>query len=176
MKKQIIGKGRFIQLVKKRSWEYAERINCTGAVFIVAVTKERKLLLTEQHRLPVGRRVIELPAGIVGDEKAHRKESFVSAAKRELLEETGYDARRIVSLANGPTSAGFGNEMVALVMAKGLRKESKGGGAGAEQITVHEIPLKKVVSWLRLMQRKGRLVDPKIYAGLYFINRSFKSR
>ena len=165
---QVVYEGRFLRLRIKDGWEYVERPNCTGAVIIVAVTDQERLVLTEQFRKPVGKPVIEFPAGLIGD-KGSGKETYAQAARRELLEEAGYDAKRIVPLVSGPTSSGLTAEVVFLVRALGLRKRGGGGGDGSESITVHEVPLADVAQWLRRQARRGKLVDPKVYVGLYFL-------
>ena len=96
--------GKFLALVKEGRWEYVDRIGATGAAIIVAVTDEQKLLLVEQYRIPVHARTIELPAGVIGDQSADRDESHADAAKRELLEETGYSA---ATHRNAHDRAGF---------------------------------------------------------------------
>jgi ADP-ribose pyrophosphatase len=136
-------------------------------VVLVAVTAEGRLLLTEQHREPVGGPVIELPAGLVGDRAGEADEDVLTAARRELVEETGYDARDLRPLAAGPPSAGLSSEVVTFVLAAGLRRVGPGGGDEHEAITVHEVPLGGVLDWLAAHARAGRQVDPKIYAGLY---------
>ncbi len=90
--KQTIRTGKFLALVKEGHWEYVDRIGVTGAAVVVAITDDEKLLLVEQYRIPVHARTIELPAGLVGDEPGGSTESLEDAAKRELLEETGYAA------------------------------------------------------------------------------------
>src|SRR5512140_2573788 len=60
--------GRFLALVREGRWEYAHRVNATGAAIILAVTDDQRLLLVEQYRIPCHARTIELPAGIIGDE------------------------------------------------------------------------------------------------------------
>ena len=50
-----------------------------------------------------------------------------------------------------------------------LRRVSAGGGVATEDIAVHEAPLTEVGEWLEAKAKSGVLVDPKIYAGLYFI-------
>src|SRR3954468_22064076 len=99
--KTVLYSGKFLSLVKEGRWEYADRVSATGAVVIVAVTSEQNLLLVEQYRIPVHQRTIELPAGIVGDEPGKSDESYVEAAKRELLEETGFTAKGIETLTIG---------------------------------------------------------------------------
>src|SRR5579872_255456 len=108
--KSTLHTGKFLALVREGHWEYVERTNATGAALIVAVTDEQKLLLVEQYRIPVHCRTIELPAGIIGDEPGGAHESDADAAKRELLEETGYAAGRIEELTTGPSSSGLTSE------------------------------------------------------------------
>jgi ADP-ribose pyrophosphatase len=168
----ILAEGRFLRLIKCGRWEYADRTNSSGAAVIVAVTDERKLLLIEQHRIPVDRRVIELPAGLAGDLPGSESEALATAARRELLEETGYEAKEMTWLASGPPTAGLASEIVTYFLAGGVRRVNGGGGDGHEKIQVHEVPLKDVDGWLQQKMTEGLLVDPKVYAGLYFANRS----
>ena len=102
---EVLGEGRFVSLKRRGRWEFAERIPDGGAVAIVALTPGNKVILVEQHRPPVGRSVIELPAGLVGDRTTFEGEAIEVAAERELLEETGYAAEQMELLASGPPSA-----------------------------------------------------------------------
>jgi ADP-ribose pyrophosphatase len=163
--------GKFLALIKEGHWEYAERTNATGAAIIVAVTDERKLLLVEQYRIPVHARTIELPAGIIGDEPGGSGEAHAETAGRELTEETGFEAGHIEALTSGPASGGLASEIVTLFLATQLRRTGPGGGVAHEDITVHEVPLAEVHEWLQDKARAGLLVDPKVYAGLYFVGR-----
>jgi len=172
MAKTILHRGKFLALVKEGRWEYVDRIGITGAAIIVAVTDERKILLVEQYRIPVHARTIELPAGIIGDEPGDSNETLADAAKRELLEETGYAAEGIETLTTGPASSGLTSEVVTLVLASGLKRLNAGGGIGHESITVHEVPLSQVQNWLAAKANEGLLVEPKVYAGLYFLGRA----
>jgi len=169
---QTLHTGRFLALIKEGRWEYAHRVNATGASIILAVTDDRKLLLVEQYRIPVHARTIELPAGIIGDEPGSGNEDHAEAARRELLEETGYRAGRIEALTTGPASSGVTSETVTLFRAADLTRVGAGGGVAHEDITVHEVPLAEVQEWLGKKTEAGILVDPKIYAGLYFLLRS----
>ena len=161
--------GEHLRVLKSGRWEYVERIKTTGAVVIAAVTEEGNLILTEQYRPPVAKRVIELPAGLAGDLCGYETEELAVAARRELLEETGYEAREMILLAAGPPSAGLSSEMVTFFRATGLRCVAKGGGDDHESIQIHDIPLKNVREWLHGRTTEGVLVDPKVYVGLYFI-------
>ena len=164
--------GKFLALVKEGRWEYADRTNATGAAIIVAVTEEQKLLLVEQFRIPVHARTIELPAGIIGDDPGSKDEAHADAARRELIEETGFEAGLIEALTHGPSSSGLTSETVTLFLATQLRRVGEGGGVVHEDITVHEVLLAQVHNWLEAKAKSGVLVDPKVYAGLYFIGRN----
>ena len=160
---------KFLNLIKEGHWEYVDRVNATGAALIVAVTPEDKILLVEQYRIPVHARTIELPAGIIGDEPGNNDESHAEAARRELLEETGYAAGHVEAVTTGPACSGITSERVTLFRATGLRRVGQGGGVGAESITVHEVPLRESVPWLEARAESGILIDPKVYAGLFFL-------
>ena len=164
--------GKFLALVKDGHWEFADRVNATGAAIIIAVTTEQKVLLVEQYRTPVHARTIELPAGIIGDEPGSTNESIAEAARRELLEETGYTAEQIEAVTTGPSCSGITSERLTLFRALGLRRVGKGGGVANENIEVHEIPLLEIVDWLATKAKTGVLIDPKVYAGLFFISQT----
>jgi ADP-ribose pyrophosphatase len=166
---QVLAEGRFLRVLRRSGWEWVERTNTSGAVVIAAITTERQLVLIEQYRIPLDSRVIELPAGLVGDTAESEDEKLVEAARRELLEETGYAARDIECLFDGPSSSGLTNETFTLVLAKDVQKVGCGGGDATENIRVHVVPLAEVEAWLASKRQDGFLVSPKIYAALYFI-------
>jgi ADP-ribose pyrophosphatase len=171
-----LAEGKYLRLVGRGHWEYAERTTATGAVAIVAMTEARRLVLVEQFRIPVGAPVIELPAGLAGDVVEVEPESLAATARRELLEETGYEAAKMRLLAAGPTSAGLSSEVVTFFHAVGLKKVHDGGGDPHEKITVHEPPLETLDDWLQERAAEGTLVDPKIFAGLYLVARARENR
>ena len=123
---ETICEGQYLRLVRRGHWEYAERTNAGSAVIVIAVTPERKLLFVEQFRIPLGAPTIEMPAGLVGDLDA--ADTMEEAARRELLEETGWLASEVKVLMVGPTSSGMSNELIAFVRARGLTRVHAGGG------------------------------------------------
>lgn len=161
--------GKFLRVINEQGWEYVERSNCSGIVVIIAVTEDQKLLLVEQFRIPVKKPVIEFPAGLVGDLHENQDELLETAAKRELLEETGYTAAYMNFLIEGPPSAGLSAEILTFFLATGLQKITAGGGDHTESIKVYEIPINDVDAFLTGKQKQGVLIDPKIYSGLYFL-------
>jgi len=167
--------GRFIEVVTRGGWEFVRR-RSVGVVGIVALTDRGALVLIEQVRPPLNCPVIELPAGLVGDAADNHDESPLVAAQRELIEETGFEAARIEPLANGASSAGLTDELIELVLARGLKKVAAGGGVDDEQISVHEVPLREVPDWLASQQRQGKQVDLKVYAALWFAEQATAQR
>lgn len=171
-KPQVMIEGRFIRLYRHGGWEYTQRVNCTGIVVVIAMTQERKVLLIKQYRPPVKKFCIEFPAGLVNDRGLKTKESMASAAKRELLEETGYKAGRMVKILAGPSSPGSSADIMTMYLAEDLKKSGVGGGDHTEDIEVFEVPLDKAEDWIKQMENQGCLVDPKVYSGLYFLNKT----
>lgn len=161
--------GRYLRMCRRGTWEYAERVNPQGAVVIVAVTPEDRVLMVEQYRIPIQSRTLEFPAGLVGDETAFADESWRESAQRELLEETGWAAERIDSIMSGPSSAGMTTEVMHFVRASGLRQINAGGGDPSENIIVHEVPRADIAGFVAAKMAAGYAIDPKVYAGIYFL-------
>lgn len=164
--------GRWLRMVRRGTWEYAERTNAGGgAVIVVAVTPQDEVLFVEQFRVPIQQRTIEMPAGLIGDEAGLEHEDAVATAARELEEETGYRAGRVEYVMSGPTSAGMSTEHATFVRATRLERVGEGGGTESEQIVVHRVPRATCAQWLAERMREGFSIDPKLYAGLYFLDR-----
>lgn len=161
--------GRWLRLLRRGQWEYAERTNPGGAVIIIALTPEDRLVFVEQWREAIRCKTIEMPAGLIGDQTHHAAEDAAAAARREILEETGYRAGRIEYLMEGPSSAGMSNEVIAFVRAYDLVREHAGGGDHTEDIVVHEVPRAQAGAWLVERMRAGYSIDPKLFAGLYLL-------
>jgi ADP-ribose pyrophosphatase len=143
----------------------------SGSVVVLAVdgrAAEPRILLEKQYRHAAGRFLWELPAGRVDE-----GENELAAAKRELLEETGYSARRWRRILRFWASPGFVAETMSLYLASDLRS----GAAQPEDDEVIElelVPLKKAVA----MVFKGTIQDAKTIAGVLWLNhqRSFSRK
>jgi ADP-ribose pyrophosphatase len=168
MTDRIVADTPFLRCIDRDGWFFVERPNATGVVALVALTREGRLVLVEQPRVPVGGMVIELPAGLVGDEPGHGGEALESAAGRELVEETGYRAGRLELLARCATSPGMTSEVLTFYLATELDKVGPGGGTGDEQIRVHEVPLAELRTWLRRRESEGVVVSATLASGLFF--------
>lgn len=168
--REILHEGRWLRLVQRGRWEYAERVHGGGmAVIIIAVTPTDEVLFVEQFRIPLGRSTIEMPAGLVGDERDD--DTLIEAARRELIEETGWEASNVEVLLIGPTSSGMSSERIAFVRATGLRQVGEGGGTDDEQIIVHRIPRADAPAWLMRKNAEGYEVDLKLWGGLWMLER-----
>lgn len=166
---ETLCEGRWLSLRKRGRWEYAERNNPGGAVIILAVTADDNVLFVEQYRVSILQNTIEMPAGLVGDLVDQADESALLAARRELEEETGYRCQRVEFVHRGPSSSGMSTEMITFVRAWGLEKVGPGGGDETENIVVHEVPRVEAGAWLFARAASGYSIDPKLFAGLWFI-------
>ncbi len=167
----ILFETRWLSVQRIGHWDFVRRPQADCCVGILAITPQLEILLVEQFRIPIQRRVIEIPAGIVGDEPEHHGESLATAAARELLEETGYRAGSMELLIASPTSAGLTAEFSHLFLAKDLTHEHPGGGVGGEDLIVHHVPLSALRAWLRDQQLAGKVIDFKIHASLWLAGR-----
>ncbi len=166
---ETLYEGRWLSLRKRGRWEYAERNNPGGAVIILAVTPDDKVLFVEQYRVSILQNTIEMPAGLVGDLADQADESAQLAAQRELEEETGYRCERVEFVHRGPSSSGMSTEMITFVRAWKLEKVGPGGGDETENIVVHEVSRSEAGAWLFARAAAGYSIDPKLFAGLWLI-------
>ena len=159
--KQTLYEGQWLRLVRIGHWESCERTHGQGmAVIVIAVTPADDVLFVEQYRIPLGARTIEMPAGLVGDD--HAEDTLVDAARRELVEETGWSPGRIDVLLTGPTSSGMSNERIAFVRARDLVRVGDGGGVDDENILVHAVPRAEAPAWLMRKRAEGFEIDLKL--------------
>ena len=166
---ETLCQGRWLSLRRRGRWEFAERNNPGGAVIIVAVTPQDRVLFVEQYRVSILKNTIEMPAGLVGDLADQPEESVLTAAARELEEETGYRCGRVEFIHEGPSSSGMSTEMIAFVRAWDLVRVGPGGGDETENIVVHEVPRHEAGAWLFARAAEGYSIDPKLFAGLWFL-------
>jgi ADP-ribose pyrophosphatase len=165
---EIAWQGKWIVAKKQGIWEYVSRARGIRAVVIVAIdddgppgeARNPHVLLIDQYRVPLGRRCLELPAGLVGDD--HADDTPESAAVRELEEETGYTATEIENLGEYHSSPGLVTEGFTLVRLRGLSRIGEGGGVEGEDILVHRVPLDQVPAFVAAKRAEGLAVDVKL--------------
>jgi ADP-ribose pyrophosphatase len=140
---------------------YREYIRHPGAVAIVALSDDARVLLERQYRYPNRREFIEIPAG-----KLEPGEPHLETAKRELLEETGYSAAEWTRLGVIHTAIGYTDESIELFLARGLTEGTRKLDAG-EFLETLRVPFDEAVA----MIRDGRITDAKTVAALLWVDK-----
>jgi ADP-ribose pyrophosphatase len=163
MTSEVLFRGQHLLFCRRRGWEYVEHRTAKESVMVVAVTGDSRIVLVEEFRPAVDALVVCIPAGLVGDEGPEDGES---AARRELREETGWEAASLEPLGRGPGSAGMSSEIVNFYLARGVRLAGEQGEREKREIQVHVVALAQLIQWARAREAEGILVDPKVWAGL----------
>ncbi len=150
--KKILFEGKFLNLwgtefIDKggnaQMWEYVEKAD---VISVLPITDDGKVVLIKNYRVPVERYVIEPPAGLTDKDG----ENYEEAIKRELLEETGYEASKIHALPSYPYRSGTSKNMIYGFIATGLKKVNDNVGDDTEDISVMEVPFNDLVGlWLK---------------------------
>lgn len=152
--------GKWITVRRQGKWEYVARARGIRAVVIVAIDAQDRVVLVDQYRVPMGRRSIELPAGLVGD--TEEGDTIEAAARRELEEEAGYACERVEELGEYFASPGMVSESFTLVRARDLVRVGEGGGIEGEGITVHRVKLVEVPAFVEVCRAGGMAIDVKL--------------
>ena len=138
----------------------------SGSVVLLPLFDDGRVLLVRQYRHAVGTYLWELVAG-----RIEPRESPLAAAKRELLEETGYTARRFRKLLEIYPSPGYVSERMLVYSAEGLTAGQARPEAD-ERITARQFSLRE----LDAMMRRGSLRDAKSVAGILYHARFCRTR
>jgi len=136
-----------------------EYVRHPGAVMVVPLFEDGRVLLERQFRYPHRRDFIELPAG-----KLEPGEPHLETARRELLEETGYVAAEWRRLGTLHPSIGYTDEAIELFLARGLKHRGAALDEG-EFLEVLTMPLAEALA----MVRDGGITDAKTVAGLLWV-------
>ena len=157
----IVWRGKFITAKTRGRWEYVGRARGIRAAAIVAI-EDGHVLLVEQYRIPLGKRCLEIPAGLIGDDSGKEGEAAEAAAMRELEEETGYRAANIENLGEFYSSPGMVSECFTLLKATGLTKVGPGGGVEGEDIRVHRVELARLKEFIAQKREEGCGIDVRL--------------
>lgn len=141
-----------------------------GAVAIVALDPDDRVLMVRQFRLAAGRTLLEIPAGTL-DRAADGVgiEDPDLAAPRELEEETGFRARSWKHLGAFWTAPGFATELMHLYLARDLvpANEDRRGPDEDERLELEHLPWREAVA----MAERGEIADAKSIVGLLWLAR-----
>ncbi|MCC0742520.1 NUDIX hydrolase [Clostridioides sp. ZZV14-6044] len=148
-----------------QGYQKRELVEVGGAVGIVAITDDNKVVLVKQFRKPIEKPIFEIPAG-----KLEKNESPKECAERELKEETGYSAKNIKLIHKFFTSAGFSNEIMFVYLATGLTPGENNLDAD-EFLDVYEVELEEAYN----MVLKNDIEDAKTSIGLLLVKDMFKN-
>jgi ADP-ribose pyrophosphatase len=157
---------RIFKVVKKfitsKSGEQLERhvVVHPGAVVVLPILSDGRIVLIRQHRIAVEEDLVELPAGTM-----EPTEEPIVTARRELLEETGYRANELTPLLEFYTSPGFVKEEMRLFKATGLTA----GPTALEEDEKIEVFLTDMPKALQMI-RSGEIRDAKTIIGLLWYN------
>lgn len=176
--RQIAFEGNYLRIVRKGfrtnagldgTWEAVERTNIhgSGAVVVAAVTCDGELILERNFRVPVESYVIQFPAGLTDK----RGESEEEAARRELLEETGYLAKDLTLIANVPLAPALSSTKGAHFYARSVEYVGKTREDANEEIEVLKIPLAEVGRFL-LDLPADTMLDLRVPGILWMLEKS----
>lgn len=137
-----------------------EIVKHPGAVALIALTAEKKIVMVEQYRKPLERSLLEIPAG-----KLEPGEEPAITAERELEEETGYRAKRIEYITSFYTSPGFADELIHIYLATELEPvDNPACGDEDEFVELVELTLEEAIEYME----ESRIYDAKtVYAVQY---------
>jgi ADP-ribose pyrophosphatase len=139
-----------------------EYINHPGAVAILALLDNGKLIMERQFRYAPRREFIEIPAG-----KIDQNEDILLTAQRELLEETGYVAREWLHLTTAWPCIGYSDERLEYFLARGLTQQGQKLDEG-EFLEVFELSMAEAIDWVK----QGRINDSKTIVGLFWLEKT----
>jgi len=168
----LMYEGDFIQVRKDSvrlpdaSTSSREYISHPGAVAILAMQDNGKLVMERQYRYAPRREFIELPAG-----KIDHGEDILLTAKRELLEETGHVASEWIHLTTAWPCIGYADERLEYFLARGLKHEGRNLDEG-EFLEVFELSLPDAIEWIR----QGKINDSKTIVGLLWLEKYLNDR
>jgi len=136
-----------------------------GGAVVVPLTEEGKIVMVTQHRFPVDKILLELPAGKLGK----GEDPFVCAV-RELEEETGYKSDNVKELGSIYTTPGYSTEKLWIYLAKDLKPGNHNREEGESGMEVFELSLKEVEEKIY----NGEIVDGKTICGIFLAKKFIK--
>jgi ADP-ribose pyrophosphatase len=142
-----------------------EYLRHPGAVMIIPLLDAEHVLLERQFRYPLGRSIVEFPAG-----KIDAGEPPFECARRELLEETGYTARRWSYLGGLHNAIAYSDERIEIFLAEDLERGGDAALDAGETLEVFEAPWRQLLEWVR----DGAVTDVKTMVGAFWLERTLR--
>jgi ADP-ribose pyrophosphatase len=142
-----------------------EYVRHPGAVMIIPLLDSERVLLERQFRYPLGRSIVEFPAG-----KIDAGEPAFECARRELLEETGYTARRWSYLGGLHNAIAYSDERIDIFLAEDLERGGDAALDAGETLEVFEAPWRQLLEWVR----DGAVTDVKTMVGAFWLERTLR--
>ena len=140
-----------------------EYLRHPGAVMFVPLLDAEHVLLERQFRYPLGRAIVEFPAG-----KIDAGEPPFECAQRELLEETGYTARRWSYLGGLHNAIAYSDEKIEIYLAEDLERNGSATPDAGETLEVFEAPWRQLLEWVR----DGSVTDVKTMVGAFWLEKT----
>lgn len=172
--------GKYLELIQRRFvrkdgqtavWEMVRRKVFGPIILVTALTPHDEVILVKIFRIPLQAYVLESVAGLMDIQGETPKD----AARRELLEETGYEVKELDEVARGPFNAGLHPDEVALFIGTDAMQIAAPRLDESEDITVVKIPLHSLASYLRCPP-KDLKIDMKLFAVLWWLENFKKPR
>lgn len=173
LSEEQIFKGKFIKVFAtafldkagvEQHWEWAQK---KDIVVIFGITKENKVVLIKNYRVPSEKYIIDNPGGLIDETDATPED----AARRELREETGYVAEKYFALPKSPQAPGMSDQFFYPFIATGLTKVSDEHGDATEDIEVVEVPTDELVAYYLQTLEKDIAFNVRVL-GLYSVAQS----
>lgn len=164
---KVVYNGHFLHLIKDEVKTpdnvvtFREYLHHPGASMMIAMFDDGSVILERQYRHPLRRSFLEFPAGKLND-----KESPLNCAKRELREETGYEASSWEKIGRFNNAIGYSDEEITVFLARDLKKVGQNLDAG-EVLELEVVPWQRVVE----MATNGEITDVKTIVGALWLEK-----
>lgn len=174
---EVVFDGKYIQTIirsirardgSRVTWEMVRRKTYGRIVVVLPVTSQQEVILLKIYRVPPRAYILEACAGLMD----RAGESEEDAARREMLEETGYISQKLVPLMAGPFNSGLVEDEIVYFLAPDAQKVQEPVLENAEDIELIILPLSGLFSYLQ--NPPGNMkADIKLFSVLYFLEKMY---
>lgn len=173
----VVFDGKYIQTILRSirardgkcvTWEMVRRKTHGRIVAVLPVTFQKEVVLLKIYRVPPRAYILEACAGLMD----RAGESEENAARREMLEETGYVSEKLVPLFAGPFNSGLVEDEIVYFLAPDARKVQEPTLENAEDIELVALPLSEIFTYLQNPPENLK-ADIKLFSALYFLEKMY---